>query len=284
MNYSYTMRNGDRSERVKLIQRALGLDDDGVFGPKTESTLADFQFKNDLDPDGVAGPKTLFELKLYGLPFYDRSNRIGFSRLDADPYRDGYHSVRLRDDIAIDFISLKREVNGLGGIVTSSGGTRSLSAKVNVSRSATSMHYTGRAFDLFVGSAMRKPSRDPYIITEGDDGYWNVWFRSEKGRLRDLDAIRYIPRGGRYEVDAVSAKVLNFTEIARSHNFEPIRPRRAWPRIYGCAEWWHFQNVKFLKKGRSRFGDELLLSYSLEMLRNSKPWTYRSHLYGVDFF
>nr|NIQ14278.1 peptidoglycan-binding protein [Candidatus Dadabacteria bacterium] len=39
-------------EAVKAVQRALGIKDDGDYGPKTESAVEAFQKKNKLTVDG----------------------------------------------------------------------------------------------------------------------------------------------------------------------------------------------------------------------------------------
>jgi len=56
------LRKGCRGEGVKMMQEALGIGADGVFGPGTERALKAWQHENDLVADGIAGPKTLAEL------------------------------------------------------------------------------------------------------------------------------------------------------------------------------------------------------------------------------
>ncbi|MDR9793622.1 peptidoglycan-binding domain-containing protein [Aeribacillus composti] len=41
-----------------MIQKALGIKDDGIFGPKTEAAVKAFQKKHGLKQDGIVGPKT----------------------------------------------------------------------------------------------------------------------------------------------------------------------------------------------------------------------------------
>ena len=43
----------------KLIQHALGLEIDGVIGPKTTEAIKALQSKNGLVVDGIAGNKTM---------------------------------------------------------------------------------------------------------------------------------------------------------------------------------------------------------------------------------
>jgi peptidoglycan hydrolase-like protein with peptidoglycan-binding domain len=47
---------------VKEIQKALGIQIDGYFGPKTEQAVKDFQTANSLDVDGIVGPRTRAKL------------------------------------------------------------------------------------------------------------------------------------------------------------------------------------------------------------------------------
>ena len=56
------LRKGCRGDGVKMMQAALGLDADGVFGPGTERALKQWQTDNGLTADGIAGPKTLEKL------------------------------------------------------------------------------------------------------------------------------------------------------------------------------------------------------------------------------
>jgi putative chitinase len=56
------LRRGSRGEGVKLMQEALGLDADGIFGRGTERALKDWQAANGLTADGVAGPATFAKL------------------------------------------------------------------------------------------------------------------------------------------------------------------------------------------------------------------------------
>lgn len=56
------LRCGSHGEGVKMIQEALGIGADGVFGPGTERSLKLWQHENDLVADGIAGPSTLAKL------------------------------------------------------------------------------------------------------------------------------------------------------------------------------------------------------------------------------
>ena len=56
------LRKGARGEGVKMMQEALGIGADGIFGGGTETKLKEWQAANGLDADGIAGPSTLGKL------------------------------------------------------------------------------------------------------------------------------------------------------------------------------------------------------------------------------
>src|SRR5690348_6572528 len=51
-------KKGSHGPRVVVIQRALGLHQDGVFGPATSRAVKRFQRRHGLVADGVVGPAT----------------------------------------------------------------------------------------------------------------------------------------------------------------------------------------------------------------------------------
>ena len=62
------MRKGSRGESVKWLQwelnkRGAALQIDGAFGQKTKDAVINYQQSVGLDPDGIVGPKTLRALK-----------------------------------------------------------------------------------------------------------------------------------------------------------------------------------------------------------------------------
>jgi hypothetical protein len=59
-----SLRRGDIGSDVAQVQRLLAqhgyeLDDDGIYGPQTESAVRDYQRHQGILVDGVAGPQTL---------------------------------------------------------------------------------------------------------------------------------------------------------------------------------------------------------------------------------
>ena len=49
---------GSKGEDVAFLQKALGIETDGKFGPMTKKAVISFQKANGLEPDGIVGPKT----------------------------------------------------------------------------------------------------------------------------------------------------------------------------------------------------------------------------------
>jgi hypothetical protein len=197
----------------------------------------------------------------------------------ADPYRDGYARVVLRADVAEAYDRVREEVVAAGGLLTSSGGRRSLDAPVSASRSALSFHYLGRALDLHVGSGMEDPRSDPYVVVPEGERRFRVFVRVQEGRTRNLQAVTYARRS---EAKRVRGKFLDLTELFESRGFRPIRARRSFFEggSWLGAEWWHFQYEGMLVPGISTFGGELLRVYAESTLQGTPPWRYRERVFG----
>jgi hypothetical protein len=65
--------SGKRGGDVAAVQRALGLEPDGVYGPRTRAAVRRFQRSRDLPVDGVAGPRTRAALGVSSSPSGSRS-------------------------------------------------------------------------------------------------------------------------------------------------------------------------------------------------------------------
>jgi putative chitinase len=59
-----TLKRGMEGEDVKKMQKALGLEADGVFGFETAAAVKKWQRANGLEADGVVGPKT--QARMFG--------------------------------------------------------------------------------------------------------------------------------------------------------------------------------------------------------------------------
>jgi hypothetical protein len=181
---------------------------------------------------------------------------------------------------------VREKVLDAGGIIPSSGGRRRLTAKVSPNRSATSLHYIGRALDLYVYSAMVDPHTDPLVVTrdpERERG-WIVYARAPAGADMTLQAFTYAMT----EVET-SGRFINLTELFAEHGFEGIRARRSFFRSgpnenNGAAEYWHFQDLTGLVRGVTRFGDELLQLYTSAEVNGTPPWDYRDRTYRDGCF
>lgn len=68
-----TIKINDTGAEVAILQHALGIEDDGVFGPVTDRSLKSYQRDKGLEPDGIAGPRTWETLLGYNLKRSARS-------------------------------------------------------------------------------------------------------------------------------------------------------------------------------------------------------------------
>ena len=292
------LRKGSKGEAVRNLQSALnamGYDAgaaDGIFGKGTESALEDWQLDAGLYPDGVFGPVSLGKMsKTYanhGIvlekmpePTKASGEMLSWVSCKTDVWNDkGYATCTLRSDVAEDYKRLTEKLHALGAIMTTAGGRRGLSGKASPSRSRTSMHYLGRAFDLALPSGMQNPKKDPYVIVQREDDprRFVVWARCESTEVpeKTLMGMRCSTRGGKTFLTKVEVtdRFVNFTELAAEHGFTPIRARRSFLRggRYTGAEWWHFQWEKGLEKGRTTFGSELLRVYPEDEARKFVYW------------
>ncbi len=56
--HSIVLTAGSEGRQVQLLQAALGIKVDGIFGPETEEAVRRFQASHGLSVDGIAGPQT----------------------------------------------------------------------------------------------------------------------------------------------------------------------------------------------------------------------------------
>ena len=53
-----TLQIGSRGDDVKSLQITMGVESDGIFGPKTAAAVKAYQAQHGLVPDGIVGPNT----------------------------------------------------------------------------------------------------------------------------------------------------------------------------------------------------------------------------------
>ena len=53
-----TLQKGSKGDEVRQLQKLLGINADGIFGPITEECVKQFQRTHNLEVDGIVGPKT----------------------------------------------------------------------------------------------------------------------------------------------------------------------------------------------------------------------------------
>ena len=196
---------------------------------------------------------------------------VGLTNVPADKWGSGYNSFRIRTDLKEFYLSAYNQVKALGGVMTSSGGLRDLSAPVTPGRSRTSLHYTGRAIDLFIHTGMQGAT-DRYMVTRDggtdDNPEWKLWCVSEgadpASPLYDASLIKegeleYLTwKKGTGTVRAKrTARYFCLTDVLVRHGWQRIPARKDWRTTYESLEWWHFQHPQGLVKGTSKFGDEL---------------------------
>jgi putative chitinase len=59
-----TLKRGSEGEDVKRMQKALGIEADGIFGFATAAAVKKWQRENGLEADGIVGPKT--QARMFG--------------------------------------------------------------------------------------------------------------------------------------------------------------------------------------------------------------------------
>jgi peptidoglycan hydrolase-like protein with peptidoglycan-binding domain len=208
---------------------------------------------------------------------------VGLATAPADKYRGGYSQVQMRADLVESYRSAHRHVHALGGVLTSSGGIRDLSEKATAGRSKTSLHYTGRAIDLFIYSGMQR-GEEPYLVTRagGTDANpeWKVYCVSTTPMTasplydpaliaeQDIECVRWV-QGVGYETYTRRTTCFSLTDVMARYGWEPIPARGSWKTVYTSCEWWHFQNAHGLTPGATTFGEQLMQVWPSDVVRAS---------------
>jgi hypothetical protein len=325
------LRTGDKGDAVRAVQEILAflgyrglrksgagfeavpLVADGDFGSITESAVLQFQTDNSLYADGVVGETTLAALRTTfasrhnelaapgpvsapaaaTVPAFSATGLLPWERCEADKWGEGYASGWLRADAAAAYREVLAELRRHGGVLTSSGMRRDLTASVGPNRSATSMHYTGRAIDLFIYSGMQDPSGDAYVAERLGDRRYRVWARcwadrvAKKADLPPKVEVKNIATAKKRTSGVnVTDHFVDLTTLFAAHGFRPIRARPGFEQggDYLGAEWWHFQWEVGLVPGSSTFGSDLLRAYPRATLEPTPPWSFRDRVWQVNWF
>ena len=284
------LRKGDRGPAVKALQLALvakGYDVGGVdswFWTQTDKSVRAFQTSQGLEPNGIAD-EALFTL-LEGTvkpKILDPPNRV--MSFPASPYGNGFENFHLRDDVGEAYKKVFDTITGMGGLLPSSGGIRSLKEKVSAGRSATSFHYTGRALDVNIYSALQKPDTDPLVVSLDSEmtaqPRWRVYARIDEGETMILSAATWTAKGLGFK--KTTGIFIDLSALFKEHGFSAIRARKGWEQDYLCLEWWHFQYEAGLIAGKSTFGEELRKIYTLSQLEASAPWKFKDRIWAVNW-
>jgi peptidoglycan hydrolase-like protein with peptidoglycan-binding domain len=64
--HTLTISSESQGRQVELLQEALGIAADGVYGPETEAAVRSFQRAHGLTADGIVGPATIGALRSHG--------------------------------------------------------------------------------------------------------------------------------------------------------------------------------------------------------------------------
>jgi hypothetical protein len=283
-----------------MLYTILGIEAEmsDVFTVTFQSLVRKFQKDNGLVADGIIGAKTFAELQ-YEFRQMTFLPKKTLQRVQCDVYTDtrlqkSFAATRVRNDVADALEKVKAELNSYGALLTTSGGLRELDARVSVGRSATSLHYAGIAFDLYLGAGMINTYLDPYVIervvANGRTRYI-VWARCNEQKATVAIPKEFTPKNivtynSRVKpVFCEEDSFVNLTEIFNKNGFSNIHAHRSFENGGNMtgSEWWHFQFDKQLVKGESTFGEELRKIYTEQQLQGSKPYLFKNAVWGRDW-
>jgi len=202
----------------------------------------------------------------------------GFGWVGADGGAEGCgEGFLVREDFAAGLGELGREIRERGGVLTSSGGARELTAEVTEARSPVSLHYLGRAIDLCIWSGMQTAD-DPYLVIEEPNAAdaerprWRVYAAGRAGTAAPeegpYDACLWRAEAGVVR-QRRSGPVFDLTALLAERGWRRIPARPCWPSNYLCVEWWHFERHDGLVAGATTFGEELRRVHRWETIAGS---------------
>lgn len=295
-----------------MLHTVMGIDAEmsDVFTQAMQQLVRKFQKENGLSADGIIGEKTFTVLarQFSDITFLQKplsqvpektTNSYTLERVICDIYTDfqkqnSYSGCLMRNDAAAALENVKKELNSYGCILATSGGLRDLYEKVSVGRSATSLHYTGIAFDLYLGAGMINTTIDPYVVqrvVKDNRTSYIVWARCSSQKATSHIPHAFVPENivtYASRIKAVKCEddhFVNLTEIFNKYGFSNIKAHTSFEKGGSMtgSEWWHFQFDKQLVKGVSTFGDELHKIYTQKQLQNTPPYQFKDKVWGVDW-
>lgn len=251
------------------------------------SKVKDFQrtVMNQNNPDGIPGESTLFELQKDWAG--TRGLNLVRTGIRSDVFNGSQIPVVLRSDALALYNQLYDQIHNQGGLITSAGSHRELSASVSAGRSSTSMHYLGLALDLHAGSGLQNISDNPYLIERSGANRWHVWnkVRAPQGKMQAVNAQIYNYSTKTLVPVSLNERVIDFKTIANNNGFKDIGNRSCFPADYMCAEWWHFQCEDVLVPYLSQFGTELLTIYNeAQLSAHPNIWQNKRKIFKKDWF
>lgn len=212
-----------------------------------------------------------------------------------------YNPISVREDVAVNVDSVRSILKELGGLISSSGASRSLGVNVKAGQSATSFHYTSLAMDTVLPEMMNRLDRDNTIIEfdPEENGRFIVWVRSsktsgvvDKGSVKfevehkTLNAIKQASKGsGPPYTSEVTGYFINLTKIMRAYGLDGIGAvGKSWYKTSsGVSEAWHFDFRKNagLITGSTTFGMTLETVHNIS---SEPPWAYAGRIWRGGYF
>lgn len=225
--------------------------------------------------------------------------------------------AKLREDAALSFNNFKKEVESLGGKLTSSGGLvagtygKSMNTKVydadgNEHKVSCSLHYLGIAHDFAMPSGMTSIDKNFLVVYEGSKK-WTVYAKTNSTSVPMMTIKPTLARSAKvdgkmrvfFKQTTYTGRLINITQLAAKYGFLPISANSNShpPSVdysgeymapegakYDSTEWWHFQLDSAINPGET-FGSQILKIYTEEDARKQFPkWDIRKNLvYKKDF-